>query len=96
MKTSTKSKQVPAKQTKAGQEPRVRRQEPGVQEIDPRLPLKKQRVHAGPCPNSAHHNSTRVYKTNGRIRFCICDDCGCSWKKAGPPAEAAEGDGATE
>lgn len=89
MKTSTKSKQVPGKNTTAGQEPGARSQGPGVatQEIDERLPLKKQRVHAGECPQGASHKSTRVYRTAGRIRFCVCDDCGHTWKKSGPPAE---------
>jgi len=32
-------------------------------------------------------NSTRVYKTEGRIRRCVCDHCGNTWKLSGPFAD---------
>jgi hypothetical protein len=43
-------------------------------------------VFAGECPNNAAHLATRVYKTLGEVRYCVCDDCGRTWKKEGPRA----------
>lgn len=34
------------------------------------------------CPKSVHHK-TRVFRTKGRIRQCVCDDCGWSWQQVG-------------
>jgi len=45
-------------------------------------------VRAGACPKSDAHNATRVYRTIGEVRYCVCDDCGHTWKKSGPPAGA--------
>ena len=44
------------------------------------------KVEAGPCPQSERHKNTRVYRTVSRIRYCVCDDCGATWKRALPPA----------
>lgn len=44
------------------------------------------KVFAGPCPRNPAHPQTRVYKTDGRVRRCICDDCGKTWKQIGPEA----------
>ena len=48
------------------------------------------KVTAGACPKSARHTNTRVYKTSGRKRYCVCDDCGETWIVVGP--EASEDD----
>lgn len=34
------------------------------------------------CPRSEHHKS-RVHRTVGRVRHCVCDDCGHEWQQAG-------------
>jgi hypothetical protein len=44
------------------------------------------RVYAGKCPRHPAHQNTRVYRTAGRIRYCVCDDCGETWKMQGPLA----------
>ena len=46
------------------------------------------RVRAGACPKSPDHKAMRVYRTLGEIRYCVCDDCGHTWKKTGPAAAA--------
>jgi hypothetical protein len=48
-------------------------QESPVERPDPR---KK----TGPCPRNANHTATRVYKSGEAIRYCVCDDCGTTWK----------------
>lgn len=35
---------------------------------------------AGPCPKSPIHTATKVYRTDGRTRYCKCNDCGHTWK----------------
>jgi len=47
---------------------------------------RKQRVRAGVCPRVARHGNGRVYKTAGRKRYCVCDECGHTWTKAGEQA----------
>ncbi len=49
-------------------------------------PTRKAQVFAVPCPRSEHHQNTRVYRTAGQTRYCVCDDCGHTWKQIGPPA----------
>jgi len=49
--------------------------------------VSRPRVDAGPCPASASHKNTVVYKTAGRVRRCKCNDCGMTWKKIGPFAD---------
>lgn len=39
------------------------------------------------CPNNATHRNTRVYTTKGRVRHCVCDDCGTTFKVAGDQAD---------
>lgn len=34
------------------------------------------------CPKSEHHKA-RVKRTRGKIRECVCDDCGREWTQAG-------------
>lgn len=46
---------------------------------------------AGDCPTNAKHANTRIYRTMGSIRFCVCDDCGTTWK-ATRAAEDLSGD----
>ena len=47
---------------------------------------RRRRMTAGPCPQSANHQNTRIYKTIERKRYCVCDDCGHTWTKIGPSA----------
>lgn len=49
-------------------------------------PTRRLRVYAGPCPRASLHKNTRVYRTDGAVRYCVCDDCGRTWKKTGPVA----------
>lgn len=49
---------------------------------------KPQRAAAGPCPRVSTHVNTRIYSTKGRTRYCICDDCGETWKQDADPADA--------
>lgn len=49
---------------------------------------KPQRAAAGPCPRVGTHVNTRIYSTKGRTRYCICDDCGETWKQDADPADA--------
>lgn len=51
-------------------------------------PVRTPRVTAGPCPRSKTHTNTRVYNTKGVTRYCVCDDCGETWKRTGPLASA--------
>lgn len=39
------------------------------------------------CPKSPAHTHTRVYATRGRIRHCVCDDCGETFKVSGDTAD---------
>jgi len=45
-------------------------------------------VTAGPCPVNPAHSPTRVTSTQGRVRYCVCDQCGERWQKVGERAEA--------
>jgi hypothetical protein len=47
-------------------------------------------VFAVACPKNPGHLATRVYKTKGEIRYCVCDDCGHTWKQTGPLASGAK------
>jgi len=44
-------------------------------------------VFAAVCPRSGTHTNTRVTSTQGRTRYCICDDCGHHWKQIGPESD---------
>ena len=37
-------------------------------------------VKAGACPKNETHTATKVYRTDGRTRYCKCNDCGHNWK----------------
>lgn len=51
----------------------------------------KKRFSAGDCPRVKNHGKGRVYTTRGRVRYCVCDECGATWQKAGSlPGEADE------
>lgn len=41
------------------------------------------RMRRAVCPVNPEHGRTRVYKTAGRTRHCVCDDCGKTWKQTG-------------
>lgn len=57
------------------------------QDFEPEEKSERKRVvSAGPCPLVANHGPGRVYKTKGRVRYCVCDHCGATWTKAGPRA----------
>ena len=43
------------------------------------------RVEAGGCP-VCKSQRTKVYKTQGVVRYCCCDSCGETWSKTGPLA----------
>src|SRR5579872_4577238 len=43
-------------------------------------------LEAGPCPTNSMHK-TRVYHTEGKVRYCACDDCGATYKTTGNYAE---------
>jgi len=45
------------------------------------------RVSAPCCERINTHKNTRIVMTRGRIRRCICDDCGHSWTITGPFAD---------
>jgi hypothetical protein len=49
-------------------------------------PVRTMNVEAGPCEKHPHHINTRVYRTVGQTRYCVCDDCGHTYKRIGPPA----------
>lgn len=38
------------------------------------------------CPQSDKH-AAKVYKTDGRTRYCKCNDCGATWKQMGSHAD---------
>lgn len=44
-------------------------------------PVRSPRVFATVCPVNPNHVRTRVYSKQGRTRYCICDDCGATWKQ---------------
>ena len=43
------------------------------------------RIEAGTC-RECKSSRSRVYKTQGVHRYCVCDECGHTWSKAGPLA----------
>lgn len=49
-------------------------------------PVRRPRVFALACPVNPKHVATRVYRTDGETRYCVCDDCGATWKQIGPAA----------
>lgn len=49
--------------------------------------VKRPRANAGPCPAHPNHTATRVYTTRGVTRYCVCDDCGHTWKVTGERAD---------
>ncbi len=55
-------------------------------EADPTAGRKKAAI-AGSCPKGAAHTATRVYRTEGRTRYCKCNDCGHTWTVAGGYAD---------
>ena len=42
---------------------------------------KKKKVYAARCPRNGNHKKTRVYRTLTKVRYCVCDDCGHTWKQ---------------
>ena len=44
------------------------------------------KIRAAAC-DACGSEQTRVYKTEGRIRRCVCDHCGNTWKLTGPFAD---------
>lgn len=58
---------------------------PDWDETEEVRPVKSPRVKAV-CPINEAHAGARVYRTAGRIRYCVCDTCGNRWCQAGPEA----------
>ncbi len=50
-------------------------------------PTKSPKVFAV-CPRNPTHKHAKVYKTEGRTRYCKCNDCGEFWKQIGPEASS--------
>jgi hypothetical protein len=48
---------------------------------------KPKRARVGNCPMQPRHVNTRIYRTVGSTRYCVCDDCGQTWKFSGPAAD---------
>lgn len=48
------------------------------------------KVFAAVCPVNAEHTNTRVTSTQGKVRYCICDDCGHHWKQIGPETDQVD------
>ena len=45
------------------------------------IPVRSPQANALPCPKSPHHLGTKVYRTDGKTRYCKCNDCGHTWKQ---------------
>ncbi len=45
-----------------------------------REPVQPKRAQAGPCDRNPSHLNTRIFSVHGRVRYCVCDDCGHRWK----------------
>lgn len=78
-----KSKDAKQPSAVSGQPSATTKSAPSVVEA-----VKSPRVTAGTCEKSERHTNTRVYSTKGSTRFCVCDDCGHTWKKTGERADA--------
>lgn len=56
-------------------------------------PVKVERIRkiavsiAGNCRKHEQHGTGRVYRTDGKTRYCVCDQCGDKWKVVGPYAD---------
>ncbi len=57
-------------------------------EAGKRASYNPKRASAGPCPKNQNHVNTRIYSVKGRVRYCVCDDCGENWKQDAEPADA--------
>ena len=44
------------------------------------------KMFAAKCPLVPEHR-TRIYRTEGKTRYCCCDDCGATWKQSGDFAD---------
>jgi hypothetical protein len=53
-------------------------------------PTRTKLERTGPCPKTPAHTNTRVYRTVGQTRYCVCDDCGHTFKRIAPAAEIPE------
>lgn len=42
----------------------------------------RSRRECPPCPTNSDHKNRRVYKTEGRVQRCVCDDCGTTYKSS--------------
>lgn len=57
------------------------------------LPTNSPRVRCSPCPTTKHlpeeqqHKNRRIYNTLGKTRYCVCDECGETWKMIADPAD---------
>lgn len=74
----------PARQSSAGQ-PAPR----GVPTVTEPVKATPKKVYAGPCPVNKDHKKRRVYSKSGNARYCVCDDCGKTWKQTPESGEDA-------
>jgi hypothetical protein len=58
---------------------------PAAVEAPQRLP--RPRLQVDPCPTNAAHAHRRIYRTDGRTRYCVCDDCGTRYKMTADEAD---------
>lgn len=57
------------------------------------LPVNSPKVKVSACPTTVNlpeeqqHKNRRIYNTNGKTRYCVCNDCGETWKMIADPAD---------
>lgn len=61
-----------------------------TEQPQPQLPEGRRFAEKLVCPKSGEHRRTRVYKTAGRTRYAICDDCGATWKAISAAAQPSQ------
>jgi hypothetical protein len=59
-------------------------QEPTEAATDSAVVGLNNRAKKAMCPVNPDHPGARTYKTAGRVRYCVCDTCGQTWKQTGP------------
>ena len=64
----------------------VRREERDKKREEKRAIFKALKFQGAVCPRRVNH-AAKVYKTEGRKRYCKCDDCGETWTQMGDFAD---------
>jgi len=97
--TAAKQNEKPQNETVENVDDAERQREPNKKETEKPKPaaaskpagqpvrVRTPKEFAGPCPRHPSHIHTKVYKTEGKVRRCRCDDCGHTWKQIGEPAD---------